>query len=140
MLVDQHFVDGSTRKAQYLRKHQTTAEKILWRRLRNRQLYGLKFRRQFPIGKYVVDFMCLDSRLAIELDGNSHQFREKTDMKKQIFLEQQGFTLLRYSNNQIKFNLEMSLVQIAQKAGIPEQEIASVDPFVFPSPRGRGQG
>ena len=87
-----------TKRARELRKKQTDAEWKLWSRLRNRQLSGYKFRRQFAVGPYVVDFVCLERRLAIELDGGQHSEREVYDQRRTKFLAAEGFEVLRFWN------------------------------------------
>ena len=72
----------SVSRARQLRKQSTDAEKILWRHIRSRQLAGYKFRRQAPIGKYIVDFLCYEQKLVIEIDGGQHQLRSKSDSER----------------------------------------------------------
>ncbi len=62
----------STQRARQLRKNMTDAERVLWAKLRRRQMFGLKFRRQQPLGDYIVDFVCLEKKLVIEVDGGQH--------------------------------------------------------------------
>lgn len=93
--------------ARSLRKEQTDVEKWLWSQLRNRQLGGYKFKRQFPIGKYIVDFYCVEKKLVVELDGGQHLHDQKEyDEQRTKDLEKQGIILLRFWNNQITENLE----------------------------------
>jgi len=66
---------GSIRKARHLRCSQTKAEELLWERLRNRRLCGKKFRRQVPIDKYIADFVCMDAKLIVEVDGYMHKWK-----------------------------------------------------------------
>ena len=91
----------NTNRARELRKTSTDTERALWRHLRLRQLGGYKFRRQQPIGQYIVDFVCLDKRLIIELDGGQHSERFDYDSARTAWLEVQGFRLLRFWNNQV---------------------------------------
>ena len=96
-----------------LRTNANTAEKILWKHLRNSQL-GNKFRRQFSIGNVVVDFCCEQLKLVVEVDGWTHDF-EKTQAKdndKQKFLEQQGYKIIRFKNEQLFGDIEKVLDQI----------------------------
>ena len=79
----------STRKN--LRKNQSGAETLLWRRLRNRQMGGYKFRRQHSFPPYIVDFVCMEKRLVIELDGGQHASTTEADERRTKFLEQKGF-------------------------------------------------
>jgi len=95
-----------TNKARSLRKNQTDVEQIVWKHLRNRQLYNCKFRRQFPIDPYIVDFVCLELKLIIELDGGQHACRIDYDNQRGLFLEQRGFKVIRFWNNDVIENTE----------------------------------
>ena len=90
-----------TSRARELRTNSTDTERALWRHLRLCQLGGYKFRRQQPIGQYIVDFVCLDKRLIIELDGGQHSEKVDYDSARTAWLEAQGFRLLRFWNNQV---------------------------------------
>jgi very-short-patch-repair endonuclease len=74
----------------------TDAEQALWRHIRNRELYGYTFRRQTPIGKYIVDFVCLEKRLIVELDGGQHAVHQDEDNRRSKWLESQGFKVIRF--------------------------------------------
>lgn len=87
-----------------LRDSMPAAEIVLWSRLKNSQLKGLKFRRQHSIGKYVVDFYCPKHKLAIEIDGQSHEKSEKQDERRQKFIEFFGIKVLRFTNYDIYKN------------------------------------
>ncbi len=91
--------DLKTQRARQLRNNMTDAERHLWQYLRNKQLNGHKFRRQFPIGNYIVDFICLDARLIIELDGGQHVENQTYDQTRDQWLKDQGFRILRFWNN-----------------------------------------
>jgi very-short-patch-repair endonuclease len=93
-------------KAKTLRKNQTDVEQLLWRQLRNRQLCQQKFRRQFPIDPYIVDFVCLELKLIIELDGGQHADQIQYDNNRSLFLGQRGFMVLRFWNNDVIENME----------------------------------
>ena len=84
-----------------LRKHLTETERASWKHLRLRQFKGYKFRRQQPIGKYIVDFACLEKRLIIEVDGGQHSEQTAYDLERDTWLESQGFSVLRFWNNQV---------------------------------------
>jgi very-short-patch-repair endonuclease len=88
-------------KARELRKNLTEAELTLWKHLRLRQFGGYKFRRQQPIGKYIVDFVCLEKRLIIEVDGGQHSEQVSYDLERSAWLEEQGFRVLRFWDNQV---------------------------------------
>ncbi len=101
--------------ARNLRKNQTEAEKIIWYQLRNRNLSGYKFRRQYTIGRYIVDFVCLDRKLVVELDGSQHFETKIYDDKRSEFLNQNGFMVLRFWNNEVFDNLDGVLERISLK-------------------------
>jgi len=84
--------------ARLLRKEPTHAEQVLWKMLRGKQLDGLRFRRQMPIGPYVVDFCCVSRRIVVEADGGIHLLTEAKDAVRDAWLVQQGFTVLRFPN------------------------------------------
>ena len=93
-------------KARTLRRNQTDAEKLVWQRLRNRQLMDKRFRRQYPIGQYIVDFVCLNLRLIVELDGGQHMDQQAYDERRSDYLNQQGFVVVRFWNNEVMGNIE----------------------------------
>ena len=93
-------------KARDLRQHSTNAELALWMRLRNRQLAGCKFCRQVPIGKYIVDFVCFERKMAIEVDGGHHQDQARYDTDRTTWLESQGFQVLRFWNHEVLTDTE----------------------------------
>ena len=95
-----------TSRARQLRRDATDAERLVWSVLRDRQLDGYKFRRQTPIGPYIVDFLCMQGRLIIELDGGQHQQRADYDQERTRFLESRGYRVLRYWNNEVFDDLE----------------------------------
>jgi len=84
-----------------LRNNMTLAEITLWRYLKCGGMEGLKFRRQFGIGPYVVDFFCYEYKLAIELDGDSHIGREAYDQRRQKYIEDRGVSFLRFLNTEV---------------------------------------
>ena len=88
-----------------LRKNPTDAEAKLWQHLRHKQLDGYKFRRQHPLGQYVVDFICLEAMLVIEVDGGQHAEFIRRDERRTAFLEKQGFRVLRFWNNEVLGNI-----------------------------------
>ena len=98
----------------------TDAERRLWWRLRNRQLGGAYFRRQQPIGRYIVDFVCLDRRVVVELDGGQHADNADADKDRDRWLEAQGFTVLRFWNPEVMSNLDGVLATVhAAVCGTP---------------------
>jgi very-short-patch-repair endonuclease len=102
-----------------LRKNQTDAEHQLWMILRNHQFEGWKFRRQQPLGKYIVDFVSFDAKLIIEVDGGQHnQLRNlDEDAHRSKFLEQQGFRVIRFWNSDVLQNLEGVASNILEAVG-----------------------
>jgi very-short-patch-repair endonuclease len=100
--------------ARDLRKRLTPAERILWRLLRDRRLKGLKFRRQFPIGPFVVDFCCYELRLVIELDGEIHAEPQPAarDRERDAYIRGLGFTILRFPNERVFWEAEAVLADI----------------------------
>jgi crossover junction endodeoxyribonuclease RuvC len=96
-----------------LRKNQTEPEAILWSRLRNRKLAGIKFQRQVPIQGYVADFAALSAHIAIELDGGQHSERNTyDDARTKVFEESAGFLVLRFWNSQVREDLDGVLESI----------------------------
>ena len=93
------------RFAKTLRKTMTDAEQLLWRHLRAHRLYGQKFRRQQPLGPYIVDFVHFGARLIVEADGGQHNGSD-CDPVRDAWLEQQGFRVMRFWNNDILRNPE----------------------------------
>ncbi|MDO8979285.1 MAG: DUF559 domain-containing protein [Afipia sp.] len=95
----------ATNIARRLRSLQTDAETKLWRRLRNRQISGVKFVRQEPVDRYVCDFVCRELKLIIEADGGQH-FESNTDAVRDRQLSEIGYRVLRFWNNDILLNIE----------------------------------
>ena len=111
------------RRAKELRKQATPAEKILWEQLRNRRLKGLKFRRQHPLGTYIVDFYCPAQRLVVEIDGDIHRYQEAEDQARDDFLEEMGFRVIRFWNSEVEENLEGVLEIIKENCSLPSPKI-----------------
>ena len=89
------------KRSRQLRREMTDAERRLWKRLRQRQFNGYKFRRQHPLGPYVLDFVCLEAKLVVEADGGQHIERSDYDRRRTLWLEQKGYRVLRFWNDQI---------------------------------------
>jgi len=85
-------------RARQLRQENTPAERLLWERLRNRQLAGLKFRRQVPRGRYIMDFYCPEHKAAVELDGSVHAAQADYDQARDEALKENGIRILHLSN------------------------------------------
>jgi very-short-patch-repair endonuclease len=101
--------------ARNLRKRCTDAERLLWAHLRARQLEGLKFRRQHPIGHYIVDFVCLERRLVVEVDGGHHASQRDSDVERDKWLEEEGYSVLRLWDNDVLTNTDGVLEVIRRK-------------------------
>ena len=104
-----------------LRKNMPPAEAAVWSRLRGRGLNGYKFRRQYSVGRHIIDFYCPESKLAVEIDGDTHfeEGREKKDRERQKIIESYGITFLRFTNNDVYENIEGVLERIAER--LPEK-------------------
>jgi very-short-patch-repair endonuclease len=109
----------ATARSRALRRNQSDAESRLWYHLRDRRLGGCKFRRQFPVGPYVADFACVDRRLIVELDGGQHALQVERDARRSAYLEQQGFTVLRFWNDQVLRETEAVLEEILRHLAAP---------------------
>jgi very-short-patch-repair endonuclease len=92
-----------TKLGKALRKRLTDAELLLWNHLRMKQIEGLKFRRQQPIDYYIVDFVCFENRIIIEIDGGQHAENSK-DRERDMYLQRNGFKVLRFWNNEVLQN------------------------------------
>jgi very-short-patch-repair endonuclease len=118
-------MDSASTIAKRLRKRQTEAEKRLWSHLKAKQLNGIKFRRQEPVGKYIVDFVSFDKKLVIELDGGQHA-GDIRDVARDAWLRSQGFRVLRLWNNDVFENAEGILEVIRRNVmGHPPASLAS---------------
>jgi len=108
-----NFMSGTTRiraatkqHSRSLRREMTDAEKLLWRHLRMKQFEGYKFRRQHPIGKYILDFVCLEAALVLEVDGGQHAESADNDAIRTRWLEEKGLHVMRFWNNEVLSNIE----------------------------------
>ena len=106
--------------ARSLRRSTTETEALVWSRLRQRPLGGYRFRRQRPIGRYVADFVCLEQRLAIELDGGQHAEQAKYDRARDDYLRQRGFRVLRLWNSEVMGDLDATLDAILTALKAPD--------------------
>lgn len=102
-----------TQQAKALRQNATAAEKKLWSLLRDRRLEGWKFRRQVPLGNYVVDFYCSEAKLVVEADGGQHADWAK-DALRTIWLNENGYRVKRYWNNDILANPESIFIDLLE--------------------------
>ena len=102
-----------THRARHLRRQQTPQEAHLWSQLRRRGLAGRKFHRQYVLGAYILDFVCLEERLIVEVDGGQHDANAAKDAARTAWLESQGFRVLRFWNTEVEQNLEGVIETIA---------------------------
>ncbi len=124
-----------TRFTRHLRRNMTDVERLLWLRLRDRQIKGYKFRRQHPFRNYVLDFVCLEAKVVIELDGSQHFDTQSHDAARTTILEAAGFQMLRFWNNEVLSNID-GVLEIIWRA-LPEE--IRTPPFQ-PSPlQGEGE-
>ena len=94
-----------TKNARLLRKNLTDAERRLWQKLKRRQIANVKFRRQQPIGSFIVDFVCFEPRVIVEVDGGQHAEKVADDERRTRWLEAQGYRVLRFWNNDVLANV-----------------------------------
>jgi very-short-patch-repair endonuclease len=106
----------TTERAKQLRKNSTDAERMLWRALRSRQIGGHKFRRQQPLGLFIVDFVCLEARVVVEVDGGQHNEDEGPayDQRRSQWLEKEGFRVIRFWNHEVLNQLDSVLDAISE--------------------------
>ncbi len=109
---------NKTTIAKKLRSNSTDTEKYLWKYLRGRQLEGFKFRRQHPIGKYIVDFINLERKIIIEVNGGQHLENKKDELRDR-WLEEQGYKVLRFWDNEVLTNIEGVMESIRKKIYSP---------------------
>ena len=114
-----HVDSEQLKNARRLRRDMTVPERLLWGKLRDRRLCGLKFRRQHPFGPYVLDFFCLSANLALELDGETHAGRAEHDEQRTNYLASQGVRVLRIHNDDLVGDLDNVLEAILLACGIP---------------------
>ena len=108
-------IKSGTRRRRILRNSMPLPEIILWSRLKNKQMKGYKFRRQFSVGSYIIDFYCPSAKLAIEIDGNSHFINQaqEYDTQRQLYIQSFDIRFLRFTNIDVMNNLEhvLELIQ-----------------------------
>ena len=119
-------------RPQLLRTNATEAERRIWYFLRNRQFRSFKFRRQHPIGIYIVDFVCLEEKLIVEIDGGQHAERTRYDERRTKALSEKGFCVLRFWNNDVLNNTNAVLETILAEM--------NASPSPLPSPRNGERG
>jgi very-short-patch-repair endonuclease len=116
-----------TRKARELRGNLTDAERVLWHRLRGKQL-GVAFRRQYPVGPYIADFACTSLAIIIELDGGQHAERKGYDARRDAFLLSKDFSVLRFWNHEVMGELESVLAVIWREIESARQRLSPSQP------------
>ena len=133
--------------AKDLRKNSTLAEGILWRNLRAKKFEGIKFRRQQPIENFIVDFVSFEKRVIIELDGSQHAEDTSKDIERDMVLESNGYTVLRFWNNEIFENLDGvlesypgSLLDVMFTLPLPPPVEGGGLETLSPGGRGKGEG
>ena len=131
------------KKRRALRRAMPSSEVLVWSKLRARQIHGRKFRRQYSVGSYVIDFYCPELKLAVEIDGDSHagETAEIHDRQRQFFIESYHISFLRFTNSEVHENLESVLDAIAEKiCALTKERIIQTKPCHFslipPSPAG----
>jgi very-short-patch-repair endonuclease len=105
-------------QARALRRQMTEAEKVMWNKLRDRRLDGVKFKRQKPIAGYIVDFVALDLKLVVEIDGGQHAERVVQDAARTKVLEESGYHVVRFWNHDVLGNIEGVLEALIQELNI----------------------
>lgn len=110
-------MDKNTQLARNLRKNSTLHERRLWNLLKNRQFFNLKFKRQQPIGNYIVDFICKEAKLIIEIDGGQHNLDENilSDQRRTEYLNSLGYKVIRFWNNDIYKNINGVLERLQEE-------------------------
>ena len=115
-----------THVAKRLRQEMTDAERVLWREVRAHRFAGFKFKRQEPLGMYVVDFVCYEAKLIVELDGGQHASQKEADEERTRWLASRGFRVLRFWNNDVLTNT----------AGVMQEIEKKLPPLPDPLPQG----
>ena len=127
--------DRRAARARQLRRQPTDAERLLWSRLRNRAVDGAKFRRQTPLGPFIVDFFCAEARLVVEMDGGQHA-ESVADALRDAWLGANGCAVARYWNNEVLGNIDGVMRDI--RARLTERRAAPLTPTLSPEgERGR---
>ena len=128
--MNKPYLPEAIQRAKKLRKKSTNAETILWSRLRDRRFNKLKFKRQQPIGSYIVDFCCKAANLIIELDGGQHNSEKKIeyDQQRTDYLENQGFKVIRFWNSEISYkDIDQVLSTIYEQANLTSLDLIPLE-------------
>ena len=126
------------RLAKKLRKGSTETENFLWRYLKAKRFEGYKFRRQEPIGKYIVDFVCFEKRIVIECDGGQHSFQIREDRSRDEWFRMQGYQVLRFWDNEV-FQKTESILQVIWEACQKQLSLLNLPLSPALSHKGRGK-
>ena len=110
-------MDNKVLRARTLRRDMTPPERRFWRAVRNRNCYGLKFRRQVPFGPYIADFICARHRLVVEIDGDTHADQQAYDHRRDRYMNAAGYRVVRFSNSDVNTNLDGVISVIARMCG-----------------------
>jgi very-short-patch-repair endonuclease len=102
-------------RAQQLRREMTPAEKKLWQYLRDEQLVGAHFRKQAPVGRFILDFLCTKGKLVVEVDGDSHAYLAEYDAERTCWLnEQKNYRVIRFTNEEVLHSIEAVVKEIRE--------------------------
>jgi very-short-patch-repair endonuclease len=126
------FRPRNTARAKELRNQATPAERSLWKAMSRRQIAGYKFSRQMPIGPYFADFLCREAMLVIELDGYSHNLQQDYDTRRDTYMADQGYKVIRFTNADVLGNVD----GVVQTIAVALEE---TDPPPTPPASGRGE-
>ena len=129
-LLDKAYDRLPTLRSRELRNNPTDAERRLWRAICNRQLNGVRFNRQVPIGPFICDFVARTPKLIIEVDGGQHAIEAAADIRRTRFLEERGFRVIRFWNNEVLENIE----------GVVEAVVQALKNMPSPTPPAGGRG
>jgi len=124
--MTKHFNKSSeTEKRRKLRQNQTNAEELVWRFLRNRQILGYKFKRQYSVDHFIIDFYCAKLKLAIEIDGGTHNTpdQKKKDLVRQNYLESFNIKFVRIKDEELFGNPNKAFAKIEQAIQLIEERI-----------------
>jgi len=114
---------GAQQRARELRQEMTPAEKMLWGALRDRQLGGFKFRRQYPLGPFITDFYCAEKRLVLEIDGDIHDLLKEQDEQRTRQFKEFCYRVIRFRNEEIEANIGLVLMKILEACQLPSPKI-----------------
>ena len=122
-------------RARLLRNASTDAERRLWYQLKGRRFLDVKFRRQYPIGPYVVDFVCCELSLVVELDGGQHGETQGYDARRTIALERRGYRVVRFWNHEVMLRIDEVLEELRRIVALRQLELTPPQPS--PASQGR---